>query len=198
MGGAVPMLESLTKSKHKTISTCSSAALKNLYGFEEKENHERSIDGAKEKDSQQDDQNSIHSHGQHSQHSQNTLEKRKKKHKAKELDEILKSNRQPQVQDDDKDSCTSSEDSDSESWNVDKRNYSSDLIPRDDVSQGGISSRLSNISAAKSFGASNDGRSNSQLSNNGNIFTEDSSTIQIDQHPDQRAYTKTSTNYPFA
>merc|ERR1711952_52179 len=29
--GAVPMLQSLTNSKHKTISTCSLAALKNLY-----------------------------------------------------------------------------------------------------------------------------------------------------------------------
>ena len=29
--GAVPMLKSLTNSKHKTISTCSLAALKNLY-----------------------------------------------------------------------------------------------------------------------------------------------------------------------
>lgn len=30
--GAVPMLQSLTNSKHKTISTCSAAALKNLFG----------------------------------------------------------------------------------------------------------------------------------------------------------------------
>ncbi|XP_040564630.1 uncharacterized protein [Lepeophtheirus salmonis] len=31
--GAVPMLQSLTNSKHKTISTCALAALKNLYSF---------------------------------------------------------------------------------------------------------------------------------------------------------------------
>ena len=49
---------------------------------------------------------------------------------------------------------------------------------------------MSNISAAKSFGASNDGRSNSQLSNNGNIFTEDSSTIQIDKESKGRFSSK--------
>ena len=206
--GAVPMLESLTKSKHKTISTCSSAALKNLYGFEEKQNDSRSMNGSKVSHIEQDDQHSAHSQGQQS-NSQNTLEKRKKKHKAKELDEILKANLQPQVQDEDKDSCTSCEDgdSDSESWNIERRHYPSDLISRDDVSQGGVSSRLSNISASKSISASNDGRANSQLSNKELIVSEDSHSTQVEQvrvqcteHAvqQQRAYSTAQTNFSFS
>ena len=194
--GAVPMLESLTNSKHKTISTCSLAALKNLYGFKERESNVRKIDGGFESSADMEKNDEISS--MHSSHSQNTLEKRKRKNKAKELDEKLQLTHQPQVQDEDKDSCTSGESdaSDSESWNIENRNYQIDATSRDDGSQGDLSSRLSNISGSKrSFSASNDLRSGSRASNKGN---DEPRHLHGDQSHDSRTYNTGSNTFGYA
>ena len=207
--GAVPMLESLTNSKHKTISTCSLAALKNLYGFKEREFNEKTtanivqctVQSANSNDKNQpnllnDDEYSTSSQN----NSQSTLEKRKKKHKDKELHEKLKSNIHPQIHDEDKDSCTSEESdgSDSESWNIDKCNLQLDSASRDDGSHGGISSRLSNISGSKSLSASNDVQTSSRASDVGVPMPDESTYIQKERHDEPRTYSTAPVTFTYS
>ena len=177
--GAVPMLESLTNSKHKTISTCSLAALKNLYGFKNKESEDKSFEAVFQ------NTDSLKENDTSTSNSQGTLEKRKRKNKAKEMDEKLKLTHQPQVQDDDKDSCTS-DDSDAGCWNI--RSPTDDIL-KGDGSQGGISSRLSNISASNSHvSASNIARASSHISNQETEVHTNQTYLPSDHNNDPRAY----------
>ena len=106
----------------------------------------------------------------------NTLEARKIKNKAKELNEKFNKLTSPASpyhvavrQDEDKDSCASGDseasDSDDQSWNNERESSKSDTRSRDDGSQRGLSSRLSNISQPKSYQGSNGIRPGSRGSN---------------------------------
>ena len=106
------------------------------------------------------------------------LEARKMKNKVKELHEKfnnLTSQASPYHvdagEDEDKDSCSSgnSEDSDDQSWDNEREGSKSDTRSRDDGGQSGLSSRLSNISQAKSYQSSNGLRPRSRGLNIGGL-----------------------------